>query len=57
MKYILKKDLPLAKAGTEVDVQNGEITKDLIVIAYIDKNNTEWLEEIKEKKTIYDLKE
>ena len=58
MKYILKKDLPLAKAGTEVkiscwwivNINNNAITK------IDEKDITEWLEEVKEVKTIYDIK-
>lgn len=61
MKYILKKDLPLAKAGTEVVLDN---FMNLISLKWTplcsisEENITEWLEEIKETpKTIYDLKE
>ncbi len=68
MKYILKKDLPLAKAGTEVEFSsysNDEWAINMILesvfhkkhIADINKKDIpEWLEEVKEPKTIYDLK-
>ena len=64
MKWILKKDLPLAKAWTEVEVKYHSCTSSIIVskewkgLAYVtDSTISEWLEEIKEPKTIYDLKE
>ena len=72
MKYILKKDLPLAKAGTEVTIRNIdneskflfiEDHRDHLKISHLamisKKDIPEWieLEEVKEVKTIYDLKE
>lgn len=64
-KYILKRDLPLAKAGTEVFFEDDlEWTDDLCTIINSDwlylcdickKDIQEWLKEVKEKKTIYDL--
>jgi hypothetical protein len=68
MKYKLLKDLPLAKAGTEVILKPDTgfssqiLTSDLVdfvTIGYIlNKDIQEWLEEVKEEpKTIYDLKE
>ncbi len=68
MKYILKKDLPLAKAGTEVFIYS-PITSWLIDIRINDgdwymniscvkkENIPEWLEEIAKPKTMKDLKE
>ena len=70
MKYKLLKDLPLAKAGTVVEIsdtnffQRGELDIHLPddnwrphCIANITlENQKEWLEEVKEPKTIYDLK-
>lgn len=70
MKYKLLKDLPLAKAGTEVEISDtnffhrGELDIRLPddnwrphCIANIKlENKKEWLEEVKEPKTIYDLK-
>lgn len=55
-KYILKKDLPLAKAGTEVTMENDWIWVNWIQIddykiSNIDITNTmNWLEEVKENK-------
>jgi len=66
MKYKLLKDLPLAKAGTEVkfwlsqEAYQQEEIQDMYsnVIAFISKKDIpEWLEEVKEAKSIYDLKE
>jgi len=73
MKYILKKDLPLAKAGMEVELWIQAINSDTIPMFPIkwdeytssrkclwmifEKDIPEWLEEIKEPKTIYDLKD
>lgn len=65
MKYILKKDLPLAKAGTEVELKDDWINYaimademiDFVTLWYIlSKDIPEWLEEVKEHKTINDLK-
>ena len=67
--YKLKKDLPLAKTGEEVEIY--EKWKNLIriykkpnnnrsgiLICQIEKENiSEWLEEIREQKTVWDLKE
>lgn len=60
MKYKLLKPLPLAKAWTEVEYfkDTKQITLNRVPIAYIHEEQiNEWLEEIKEPKTIYDLKE
>lgn len=69
MKYILKKDLPLAKAGTEIELykdsegiySNIWLPLDINYAREIATINPldipEWLEEVKEPKTIYDLKE
>ena len=63
MKYKLLKDLPLAKAGTEVYLERNSTTTSKIhakcvydLWSIVDTNIPEWLEEIKEPKTIYDLK-
>jgi len=69
MKYILKKDLPLAKAGTIVETSwitigwyttifsNEEWSYQSPCIANMLMTQIpEWLEEVKEVKTIYDLK-
>ena len=62
MKYILKKDLPLAKAGTKVfvKVDNSPIATMYSAISTLweirKADIPEWLEEVKEPKTIYDLK-
>lgn len=67
MKYKLLKDLPLAKAGTEVFIYS-PITSWLINIRINEgdwyfnisclkkEDIPEWLEEVKEPKNIYDLK-
>lgn len=70
MKYKLLKDLPLAKAGTEVTTSDSfyYMKQELDIhlpdnswrphcIAQIKINDVpEWLEEVNEKKTIFDLK-
>lgn len=63
MKYKLLKELPLAKAGTEVRIEWNSCTtsmihsdKHYILWAILNTDIPEWLEEIKEPKTIYDLK-
>ncbi len=65
MKYILKKDLPLAPKWTEVNLYpqwiHFDITFDDVFseqhIALIPKDKVdEWLEEVREVKSIYDLK-
>ena len=63
MKYKLLKDLPLAKAGTEVYLERNSTTTSKIhakwvydLWSIVDTNIPEWLEEVKEPKTIYDLK-
>lgn len=63
MKYKLLKDLPLAKAGTEVYLErNSTITSKIHakwvydLWSIVDATIPEWLEEVKEPKTIYDLK-
>lgn len=68
MKYILKKDLPLVKAGSIVELysdDSGRYTKiwlpqdekyDKHIATLPQWDYSEWLEE-KEPKTIYDLKE
>lgn len=59
MKFLLKKDLPLAKAWIEVTYEHDwlypEIFRDWIAIWYIPDNLLEWLEPIVEKKTYDDL--
>lgn len=65
MKYKLLKDLPLAKVGTKVELKDDWIHYaimademiDFVTLWYIlSKDIPEWLEEVKEPKTIYDLK-
>jgi len=59
MKYKLLKELPLAYIWDEVEYfeSTTEIRKKWVAIAYLHKNLiSEWLEEVKEPKTIYDLK-
>ena len=59
MKYKLLKELPLADIWDEVEYfeSTTEIRKKWVAIAYLHKNLiSEWLEEVKEPKTIYDLK-
>ena len=64
MKYRLLKDLPLAKAGDEIYLvvppeEGYRYTmkdKNAVTVSMIDeKYIPEWLEEVKEPKTIYDL--
>lgn len=56
-RYRLKKDLPLAKAGTEVFLEwNSILNENDDTIWIIDEESkNKWIEEIKEPKTIYDL--
>lgn len=59
MKYILKKDLPLAKAGTEVNIDDfmNVISLHWKPICVVSSETfSEWLEKVNETKTIYDLK-
>lgn len=65
-KYRTLKDLPLAKSGTEVHIIDvfPSLRKIIRTISTEEnigeiklENISEWLEEIKEPKTIYDLKE
>jgi len=61
MKLILKKDLPLAKAGTEwldliYECQNRyRLMNWEQLLAIFPSDKSEWFEEVKEKKTIYDI--
>ena len=63
MKYKLLKDLPLAKAGMEVRIEWNSCTTSMIhsdkhysLWTILNTDIPEWLEEVKEPKTIYDLK-
>ena len=62
MKYILKRDLPLAKAGTEVtlckwhsDIYSINVELQGTIWMINGSNINEWIKEVKEKTSIYDL--